>query len=231
MTTFTGSAGSADLSPGSAPATPAGRRALDAALTEVRDTAHDVRLVIGSQERGTGRTVPVVTPHEHKVTLGWVHHPSADVGGGVGDDEVLAAGLPDHPRVVAVPVDVLADGAPDVPERARTRLPRKAARRSSSTSPEHVRVLGPGPDQRPADAEVHCRAARVPEEHELRQDVEEYQPMGISYSARSKTVGVAQSMIDGNSAMYQFGQAVLTPGTDATTALTNLSNALTGLLK
>jgi multiple sugar transport system substrate-binding protein len=60
--------------------------------------------------------------------------------------------------------------------------------------------------------------------------VDEYQPIGISYAARGKTVGVAQSKIDGNSAMYQFGQSVLTPGTDAATALTTLSNALTSLL-
>ena len=35
-----------------------------------------MRLLIGSQKRGTGRTVPV-TPHEHKVTLGRVHHAGA----------------------------------------------------------------------------------------------------------------------------------------------------------
>src|SRR4029078_9915105 len=36
-----------------------------------------------------------------------------DVRARVGDDEVLAAGLADDPRVVAVAVDVLADGLPD----------------------------------------------------------------------------------------------------------------------
>jgi len=61
--------------------------------------------------------------------------------------------------------------------------------------------------------------------------VEEYQPIGISYAARDKTVGVAQSKMDGNSAMYAFGQAVLVAGTDAKSALTAFSNALTSLLK
>lgn len=61
--------------------------------------------------------------------------------------------------------------------------------------------------------------------------VKEYQPIGTSYAARGTTVGSAQSRMDGNSAMYQFGQAVLTPGIDATTALTNLSNALASLLR
>jgi hypothetical protein len=41
------------------------------------------------------------------------------VGGGVGDDEVLAAGLPDDPRVGAVVGDVGADGAPQVLEDRR----------------------------------------------------------------------------------------------------------------
>lgn len=61
--------------------------------------------------------------------------------------------------------------------------------------------------------------------------VQEYQPIGVSYSARGTTVGVDQSKMDGNSAMYQFGQSVLTPNVDARTALTNLSNALSSLLK
>ncbi|MEU9823083.1 ABC transporter substrate-binding protein [Pseudonocardia alni] len=61
--------------------------------------------------------------------------------------------------------------------------------------------------------------------------VEKYQPIGISYSARGETVGVSQAKIDGNSAMFQFGQAVLTQGTDARTALTDLSNGLTSLLR
>ncbi|MGW7753489.1 ABC transporter substrate-binding protein [Streptomyces violaceusniger] len=61
--------------------------------------------------------------------------------------------------------------------------------------------------------------------------VEEYQPIGISYAARGKTVGPAQAKMDGNSAMYQFGQAVLSGKTDAKAVLTTLSNALTALLK
>jgi 1-pyrroline-5-carboxylate dehydrogenase len=81
MTTLAGSTGSAEPA-----ATPA-RRALDAALAEVRGTGHDVRLVIGSQERGTDRTVPLVTPHEHAVTLGRVHHG----GAGYVDDAITAA--------------------------------------------------------------------------------------------------------------------------------------------
>jgi 1-pyrroline-5-carboxylate dehydrogenase len=51
--------------------------AIDDALAEVRGTAHDVRMVIGSQERGSSRTEPVVTPHEHGVTLGRVHYAAA----------------------------------------------------------------------------------------------------------------------------------------------------------
>jgi hypothetical protein len=69
--TITGRAGAAQ------PATTPGQRALDAALAEVRDTALEVCLVIGSQERRGGRTVPVVTPHAHGVTLGRVHHACA----------------------------------------------------------------------------------------------------------------------------------------------------------
>ncbi|MEV6588725.1 ABC transporter substrate-binding protein [Streptomyces acidicola] len=61
--------------------------------------------------------------------------------------------------------------------------------------------------------------------------VKEYQPIGRSYAARGKTVGAGQSKMDGNSAMYQFGQAVLARRTDAKSALTTLSNALSSLLK
>jgi multiple sugar transport system substrate-binding protein len=61
--------------------------------------------------------------------------------------------------------------------------------------------------------------------------VAEYQPIGISYAARGRTVGVAQSKMDGNSAMYQFGQSVLDPRTSAQSTLTSFSNALTALLK
>src|SRR5207253_7093476 len=42
-----------------------------------------------------------------------------DVRGGVGDDEVLAAGLADDARVVAVPTDVLPDRLPDALEDGR----------------------------------------------------------------------------------------------------------------
>jgi multiple sugar transport system substrate-binding protein len=61
--------------------------------------------------------------------------------------------------------------------------------------------------------------------------VKEYQPIGISYAARSKTVGHSQSQIDGATPMFQFGQAMLTPSIDANAALTTLSNALAGLIK
>jgi hypothetical protein len=77
MTTRTGSAGPADPFGGPGPATPAGRSAFGSALAEVRDATRDVRLVIGSRERGSGRTVPVVTPHEHKVTLSRVRYAGA----------------------------------------------------------------------------------------------------------------------------------------------------------
>ena len=72
MTTQTGRAG-----PSSTPPAVTNRDALDAALADARDTIHEVRLVIGAQERHTGRTVPIVPPHEHKVTLGRVHHAGA----------------------------------------------------------------------------------------------------------------------------------------------------------
>ena len=61
--------------------------------------------------------------------------------------------------------------------------------------------------------------------------INEYQPIGISYAASGKTVGTAQAKIDGNSAMYQFGQAILSKSTTAKSTLTSLSNALTALLK
>ena len=47
MTTPTGSVGPADPSPGSAPAAPASRSAVDAAQVQVGDAAHGTRLVIG----------------------------------------------------------------------------------------------------------------------------------------------------------------------------------------
>lgn len=64
MTTLAGDAG------------PAPTR-LDAALADVRATAHDVRMVIGSQERGSGRSEPIVIPHEHRETLRRVHYAAA----------------------------------------------------------------------------------------------------------------------------------------------------------
>jgi 1-pyrroline-5-carboxylate dehydrogenase len=82
MTTLAGNAGPAST-----------RRALDVALDEARDTAHDVRMVIGSQERGSSRTEPVVTPHEHRVTLGRVHYATAaDVTDAIEAATAAAAG-------------------------------------------------------------------------------------------------------------------------------------------
>jgi 1-pyrroline-5-carboxylate dehydrogenase len=69
------------------PASGAARGALDAALAGVRRSAREVRPVIGSQERATGRTVPVVVPHEHSVSLGTVHY----AGGADTDDAITAA--------------------------------------------------------------------------------------------------------------------------------------------
>jgi multiple sugar transport system substrate-binding protein len=61
--------------------------------------------------------------------------------------------------------------------------------------------------------------------------VEEYQPIGLSYAAQGKTVGVNQAKMDGNNAMYEFGQSVLLGGTSATATLTTFANALASLLK
>jgi 1-pyrroline-5-carboxylate dehydrogenase len=49
-----------------------------AALEEVRGQAYDIANIIGGREVRTGRTVPVVTPHEHAVELGQVHWAGAD---------------------------------------------------------------------------------------------------------------------------------------------------------
>jgi len=51
--------------------------ALAAGLAEVRSAAYDIPNIIGGREVRTGRTAPVVTPHEHAVHLGHVHHASA----------------------------------------------------------------------------------------------------------------------------------------------------------
>ncbi|MFC7882603.1 L-glutamate gamma-semialdehyde dehydrogenase [Streptomyces sp. NPDC057376] len=51
---------------------------LAAALAEVRAAAYDVPNVIGGREVRTGRILPVVTPHEHAVQLGQVHHASVE---------------------------------------------------------------------------------------------------------------------------------------------------------
>ena len=48
-----------------------------AALAEVRAAAYDVPNLIGSQQVRTGRTVPVVTPHDHATHIGQVHYASA----------------------------------------------------------------------------------------------------------------------------------------------------------
>ena len=59
--------------------------------------------------------------------------------------------------------------------------------------------------------------------------VKEYQPIGISYSSRTKAVGYEQSKIDGATPMFQFGQAMLSPKTKAKDNLNKLSNALNAL--
>jgi 1-pyrroline-5-carboxylate dehydrogenase len=53
------------------------REATAAALAELRAAAYDVPNLIGSQEMRTGRTAPVVTPHDHASQIGQVHHASA----------------------------------------------------------------------------------------------------------------------------------------------------------
>jgi 1-pyrroline-5-carboxylate dehydrogenase len=45
-----------------------------AALAEIRAAGFDVANVIGSRQVRTGRTAPIVLPHEHAVHLGQVHH-------------------------------------------------------------------------------------------------------------------------------------------------------------
>jgi 1-pyrroline-5-carboxylate dehydrogenase len=53
------------------------RAATTAALAEVRAAGYDVPNLIGALEVRTGRTVPVVTPHDHATRIGQVHHASA----------------------------------------------------------------------------------------------------------------------------------------------------------
>lgn len=53
------------------------RAATDAALAEVRAAAYDVPNQIGAREVRTGRTVPIVTPHDHATRIGRVHYASA----------------------------------------------------------------------------------------------------------------------------------------------------------
>jgi 1-pyrroline-5-carboxylate dehydrogenase len=53
------------------------RASVAAALKEVRQADYDVPNVIGGEEVRTGRTVPIVTPHEHARRLGQVHYAGA----------------------------------------------------------------------------------------------------------------------------------------------------------
>jgi 1-pyrroline-5-carboxylate dehydrogenase len=55
------------------------RASTAAALAEVRGAGYDIACRVGSDEIRTGRTVPVVTPHEHSVQLAQVHYASAPV--------------------------------------------------------------------------------------------------------------------------------------------------------
>jgi 1-pyrroline-5-carboxylate dehydrogenase len=66
------------------------RAATTAALAEVRAAAYDVPNLIGAQEVRTGRTAPVVTPHDHATRIGQVHYASQpDVAAAI--DAALAA--------------------------------------------------------------------------------------------------------------------------------------------
>lgn len=55
------------------------RASVAAALAEIRTAGFDIANRIGAEEVRTGRTAPVVTPHEYRVHLGQVHHASAAV--------------------------------------------------------------------------------------------------------------------------------------------------------
>ena len=66
------------------------RAATTAALAEVRAAGYDVPNLIGSREVRTGRTAPVVTPHDHSTRIGQVHYASQpDVAAAI--DAALAA--------------------------------------------------------------------------------------------------------------------------------------------
>jgi 1-pyrroline-5-carboxylate dehydrogenase len=66
------------------------RVATTAALAEVRAAGYDVPNLIGAQEVRTGRTAPVVTPHDHGTRIGQVHYASQpDVAAAI--DAALAA--------------------------------------------------------------------------------------------------------------------------------------------
>jgi 1-pyrroline-5-carboxylate dehydrogenase len=54
------------------------RESTAAALAEVRTADYDIPNLIGGQEIRTGRQVPVVTPHDHKRSLGQVHWADAE---------------------------------------------------------------------------------------------------------------------------------------------------------
>jgi len=70
--------GAAASRPDTAAAPAAHPAPLAAALAEVRTAAYDVPNVIGARETRTGRTAAIVTPHEHSVRLGQVHHATAE---------------------------------------------------------------------------------------------------------------------------------------------------------
>lgn len=53
------------------------RASIATALKEVRSADYDIASLIAGQEVRTGRTAPVVTPHEHAVRLGQVHYAGA----------------------------------------------------------------------------------------------------------------------------------------------------------
>ena len=56
-----------------------------AALAEIRAAAYEVASVIDGREVPTGRTMPIVLPHEHSVQLGQVHCASPEhVGAAIG---------------------------------------------------------------------------------------------------------------------------------------------------
>ena len=60
---------------------------LATALAEVRTAGHDVPNMIGGRPLRTGRTYPLVVPHQHQVHLGQVHAANA----GQVDEAISAA--------------------------------------------------------------------------------------------------------------------------------------------